>query len=264
MHITTNGTIDPDPDTGSGEWGEFLLGAGGSCLDRDPPVGYFCAPTNPRMKDAHPNHPSGIVVTEGLLPNLAAYKNLSGAVIHAWRPAHWYTNMFEIESHTKHPHPHRKGDDAHGAAAPASATLMFSRGGFQGAEGVVEGEGWYIENVLAELDMEREWYFDVETQVLIYKPNTTTTAATTTTTVPQVPTGQFVATNLKVLFNIVGTKDAPVHHVAIQDITLRDTAYTYMDPHGNVCCAPPAQQPLPTAATLCLCLHVATCNLCID
>jgi hypothetical protein len=40
---------------------------------------------------------------------------------------------------------------------------MFSDGGFQGAEGVVEGEGWYIENVLEELDMEREWYFDETT-----------------------------------------------------------------------------------------------------
>jgi hypothetical protein len=89
MNITTNGTIDPDSDTGSGEWGEYLLGSGGTCLDREPPVGYFCAPTNPRMKDAHPNHPSGIVATPSLLPNMP-YKNATGAVLHAWRPAHWW------------------------------------------------------------------------------------------------------------------------------------------------------------------------------
>lgn len=30
MNITTNGKIDPDGDSGSGEWGEFLLGVGGT------------------------------------------------------------------------------------------------------------------------------------------------------------------------------------------------------------------------------------------
>ena len=44
------------------------------------------------------------------------------------------------------------------AAKDGNTTFLFARGGFQGAEGVVEGEGWYIENVLEELDMEREWY----------------------------------------------------------------------------------------------------------
>lgn len=54
------------------------------CADREPPVGYFCAPSNPRMQDAYPNHPSGIVVTEALLPNLHLYQNVTGAVVHAW------------------------------------------------------------------------------------------------------------------------------------------------------------------------------------
>ena len=98
---------------------------------------------------------------------------------------------------------------------------MFSRGGIQGGEGVTGGEAWYIENVLEELDMGREWFFDTHTETLIYKPNGTAT-----------PEGQFVATNLKVLFNITGTKQQPAHHVAIKGVTLRDTVYTYFDPHG--------------------------------
>eukprot|EP00729_Bicosta_minor_P015501 gene15501-29324_t len=67
---------------------------------------------------------------------------------------------------------------------------MFSRGGIQGGEGVTGGEAWYIENVMEELDSEREWFFDT-------------------------PTSTF-----------------PAHHVAIQGVTLRDTVYTYFDPHG--------------------------------
>ena len=52
--------------------------------------------------------------------------------------------------------------------------------------------------------------------------------------VPGLPhiVGRFVATSLKVLFNISGTKQAPAHHMAITGVTLRDTAYTYFDPHG--------------------------------
>lgn len=40
MAITTNGTTDPDTWTGKGEWGQYWLGAGGTCADRTPPVGY--------------------------------------------------------------------------------------------------------------------------------------------------------------------------------------------------------------------------------
>ena len=50
---------------------------------------------------------------------------------------------------------------------------MFARGGTQGGEGATEGESWYIENVLEELDMGREWYFDGATETLIYRPNAT-------------------------------------------------------------------------------------------
>ena len=100
-------------------------------------------------------------------------------------------------------------------------------GGIQGGEGVTGGEAWYIENVLEELDSEREWVFDTPTSTLYYKPNATEVDVNT-----GAPTGAFVATNLKVLFNITGTMQAPAHHVAIQGVTLRDTVYTYFDPHG--------------------------------
>jgi len=67
----------------------------------------------------------------------------------------------------------------------------------------------------------REWFYDERDQTLIYKPNSTA-----------MPTGGFVATSLKVLFNISGTKQEPAHHIAIIGVALRDTAYTYFDPHG--------------------------------
>ena len=151
MNITTNSTVDPDSWTGEGEWGEYWLGAGGTCADRDPPVGYWCAPAAPRDIST-PNHPSGIQPFPSELPNAGptGYKNATGAVIHAWRPGHWYTNIFEVGT-VSPPPPGGEG-----------SSFMFSRGGTQGGEGVTgdarsEGPygspGWYIENVLEELDI---------------------------------------------------------------------------------------------------------------
>ena len=77
--------------------------------------------------------------------------------MHAWRPLHWYTNIFEVGDAANHPGP----------------TLMFSQGGTQGGEGVTGGDSWYIENVEEELDMGREWFFDQATSTLLYMPSTT-------------------------------------------------------------------------------------------
>ena len=100
-------------------------------------------------------------------------------------------------------------------------TLLFDRGGFQGGEGVREGENWYIENLLEELDSAREYYFDEDTLKLYYIPNASTA-----------PTTGFVATKLKKLFSIEGSQENPVKNVSIQGLILRDAAYTYMDQHG--------------------------------
>ena len=322
MAITTNGTADRNGWTGEGEWGEYWLGAGGTCVDRSPPVGYWCAPGAPRHIST-PNHPSGIHES-GNLPH-GPYKNVSGAVVHAWRPGHWYTNTFEVGSwsapstrrnlttgwevmrgvnnvngrvdqpgvskgtvhfigvyttteqcfaavnastagpfhsftfHTpayggefashcyadtsftwigdSHHQPHI--DSGRGPGFPlgpgGGSAFMFSRGGTQGGEGVTGGEAWYIENVMEELDMGREWFFDAPARLLVYMPNVTAVAGGAHTTVDAatgLPTGSFVATNLKVLINITGSKQQPAHHVAIKGVTLRDTEYTFFDPHG--------------------------------
>ena len=45
MQIMTDGKPDNDTWTGEGEWGEFWLGSGGTCVDREPPVGRLSPPT---------------------------------------------------------------------------------------------------------------------------------------------------------------------------------------------------------------------------
>lgn len=82
-----------------------------------------------------------------------------------------------------------------------------------------------IENVIEELDADREWFFDESSQILHYKPNTT--AAGAMDPVSGLPTGNFVGCGgVKVLFNISGTKAEPAKNITIQGLTIRDTAYT--------------------------------------
>lgn len=50
---------------------------------------------------------------------------------------------------------------------------------------------------------------------------------------PIPPAGtEFVATNLKVLFNVQGTADSIVRDVTFRGLVFRDTAQTYLDDHG--------------------------------
>ena len=92
----------------------------------------------------------------------------------------------------------------------------------------VGGEEWYIEGVLEELDIGREWYFDNKTLTLYYKPNATTNGEPASGP----PMGSFVATNLKVLLNVTGSQASPAHHIAVKGLTIRDTSYSYFEPHG--------------------------------
>ena len=43
---------------------------------------------------------------------------------------------------------------------------------------------------------------------------------------------EFEAVTTKVLLNFSGTQTKPITNVSVRGITLRDTAYTYLDPHG--------------------------------
>ena len=110
-------------------------------------------------------------------------------------------------------------------SAGGAFLLNFSKGGFQGGEGVTGGEAWYIENVIEELDTGREWFFDPTTSVLYYAPNVTATA-------DPPPAVGFVATSLDVMINVTGSQAEPAKGIAIRGLTLRDASVTYLAPHG--------------------------------
>jgi len=82
-----------------GMYQNWTVGVGGACDVYDPPRSPWCSGDfylSRQFPEMHARHPTGVDVT-GHLPNMP-YSAPGGAVVHAWRPAHWYTWMFEVDS----------------------------------------------------------------------------------------------------------------------------------------------------------------------
>eukprot|EP00117_Sycon_ciliatum_P023594 scpid40103/ scgid20017/ len=182
----------------------YGVGIGGPCSVYDPPVSYWC-----QLKPAGGGGfqyyiPSGLTAHPGTVKN---WKQYDGAVIQAWRRAHWASWMFALDKFDYE-----------------TQTLTWTKGGFQGSRGG-PGSDWYADGVLDELDNPNEWYYDSVKKQLYFYYNAS--AGT-----PPPASLQFVATQTKVLFNISGTQSKPVRNVQFNGLGFRDTAYTYLDPHG--------------------------------
>ena len=184
---------------------QYQLGIGGPCKNFDPPAGYWCGNETEGGGAFSYRVPSGMIADTKTLPNMP-YKNPKGAVIQTWRPAHWASWMFEVDDYQ-------------------NGTFTFSKGGFQGARGSNNGAEFYIENVMEELDSPNEWFFDEQSKILYFWYNASDGTKPPSDTL-------YVATQLKTLINIQASQDKPAKDITIRGVNFRDTAYTYLDPHG--------------------------------
>ena len=196
----------PFRDSGS-TFQRYQLGIGGSCANFDPPAGYWCGNNTFGGGAFTYRVPSGMVADSSILPH-QPYQNAVGAVVQAWRPGHWSSWMFEV-----------------GGYESESGTFTFSKGGFQGARGKNAGEEFFIENIMEELDYLNEWFYDGSSKVLYFFYNASSG------TVPP-PYLTYVVPTLKTLISVKASQQDPARSITIRGITFRDTAYTYMDPHG--------------------------------
>lgn len=202
---------EENPDTpfrnSSNSFQKFQLGINGSCANFDPPGGYWCGSKTEGGGAFTYRIPSGMMADKSILPH-QPYKNATGAIVQAWRPGHWASWMFEVGDY-----------DA------SSGTFKFSKGGFQGARGNDNGDEFFVENVMEELDAPGEWYYDTTTKMLYLFYNATSK------TPPPAGTS-FVVPVLKTLVSVKATQKTPAKGITIRGVQFRDTAYTYMDPHG--------------------------------
>ena len=201
--------VNPDTPlrTSSDSFQKYAIGIGGPCKYFDPPAGYWCMKTTRGNGRYTYRVPSGMVADKTVLPN-QPYRNPKGAIVQTWRPAHWYSTMYEV-----------------GEYDPQNGTFVFSKGGYQGGEGADTGAEFYIENVMEELDSPDEWFFNESSKILYFWYNATAGTRPPNDTL-------FVATQLKTLVTIQATQENPAKDITIRGVNFRDAAYTYLDPHG--------------------------------
>ena len=142
------------------------------------------------------------------------YANPDGAVIRAWHPAHWASRMYLMPG---------SGYDFNTQANIGN--FSFSLGGFQDARGSNDAGEFYIENVFEELDHPGEWFYNTTTKML-YLFNNATGGPNASSNLFLIPA------SAKTLVTLNGTQASPVVGVTFKAVGFRDTAYTYLDPHG--------------------------------
>jgi hypothetical protein len=152
--------------------------------------------------------PYAMTATAAVLPHLP-YASPAGAIVQTWRPGHWASWMLEVANITYN--------------ASGAATFNFAKGGFQGGRGANEGGEIFVEGVREELDAPDEWHFDAATGELTWFFNATSGTP---------PPAAVVATSLQSLVRVVGTAAAPARGITLAGLGFRDTAYSFMEPHG--------------------------------
>ena len=181
---------------------------GSGCSYYSPPAGYQCGTHTTFGSSGYPQWPAGLTQQ---LPNAPYAPAASRAVVHGFRANHWFTRMHQVAS------------SAFNATSNATTLLFdYGAGGFQGAWGTTSDAEFVVENVLEELDAPSEWFHDPSSSLLYVVWNSTGSPP---------PTG-WSATQHQVLFNISGSRDAPVRNVSFVGLGMRDSALTFLEPHS--------------------------------
>lgn len=97
--VSVNVTV-PVTDAWHGMYQNWTVGYGGACEIYDPPYSPWCSGDfylERQFPEMHTRHPSGLETTA---LHHSPYRKSQGAIVHAWRPGHWYTWMFEVASAT--------------------------------------------------------------------------------------------------------------------------------------------------------------------
>ena len=183
------------------EFQNFYLGVGGSVSVFNPPESYWGLNSPDRGRVRTYEVPTGLTYSadEGFASR--TWKRPEEGEVHTFHCQHWSNWIFQL-----------------GGRDESRRQLTFAYGGWQIGIGCDMGAEWFVENIMEELDAPEEWYFDDLDSTLYYFPNGSSS-----------PPASGVATAVKTLFQIIGNSDTPVINVSITNLTLAQTAPTYLD-----------------------------------
>lgn len=150
--------------------------------------------------------PTELTVSPKDLNNSFSYTTPETGIIHAFHGSHWGGWQFKMQS-VSHNGSH--------------TTIMLDPwGGQQEARGNTGGAEWYVENIVEELDAEREWFLDTAStpRQLHYFPVNGTS-----------PPKVVIGSSLKRLMVLNGSQKSPVEGVKLLGLKFTQSAPTYLD-----------------------------------
>jgi hypothetical protein len=222
-------TVDLAPlgldDQGRGVYVNYTIGYGGNAVRYTPPRAYWASrdfgprhdqptATCDRWEEMHLRSPSGLNTGTSLAGHLPYTHPTSQLMVRTWRDYHWYSWMFSV-------------------ASVNGSVLTFGEpgpvgGGHQGGEGCEQGDEWWVEGVLDELDAGNEFWHDPQAGVLYFFPNATDAnpsdgSPPTTLSLPLLHT----------FFSLYGSQENPVANVSFTGIAFTGGRPTFMEPRGQ-------------------------------
>eukprot|EP01060_Flectonema_neradi_P016246 TRINITY_DN2283_c0_g1_i15.p1 TRINITY_DN2283_c0_g1~~TRINITY_DN2283_c0_g1_i15.p1 ORF type:complete len:827 (+),score=196.14 TRINITY_DN2283_c0_g1_i15:61-2541(+) len=137
--------------------------------------------------------PADMGVAKGDLPR--QWKKPSTGIVHTFHSLLWGGWMYRIKDRQ-------------------DLNITLAYGGYQEARGAqMKTNHYYVENLIEELDVPSEWFFDEDTDTVYLYPNSTE--------------GGFPEVTIPTLDTLISVKDA--HDVVIQGLTITQTRATFME-----------------------------------
>ena len=193
---------------------------------------------------------------QSTFPNAAAWpEDMSEVVLETWVNG-WFTTFWQLQSfdaslgrvalgkggfHGGQPH---MLDGIQKDGTVGGPDEFLPEGNFTNPLDAPSMGGVMIQNLLAELDVEEEWYFNSSSRTLYFFPNRTLTNGTAPTPPTEKDSGKLAVVRLQNLLRIQGAgagptavpgKSAgwnPARNITLRGLGLRDAGWTVLSPHG--------------------------------
>ena len=142
------------------------------------------------------------------------WKDPTTGIVHAFQSHSWGNMQYKVKEINREENRIYLGDGG----------WQMQREYGIGGKGGTHSSSFFVENIFEELDAPGEWFLNTETNILYYYP---TKGLELGSAIIEVPI-------LKDLFQLKGTKEAPVNNIHFKGFTFTQSRYTFMDTYEPV------------------------------